>query len=76
MVRAFVMVKAGTGNAEELLERIVDLDHVADANIVAGDFDLIVEAEAKEVYHLINSVATRIRSFDDVTDTKTYICLE
>lgn len=76
MVRAFIMVKAGTGHAEGLLERVRELDHVAEAHIVAGDHDIIVEAEAGEVYDVIDSVATRIRTFDDVTDTKTYICLE
>ena len=76
MVRAFIMVKAGTGQAETLLTRIRELDHVADSNIVAGDFDVIVEAGAEEVYNIINSVATEIRSFDEVSDTKTYICLE
>ena len=76
MVRAFIMVKAGTGQAETLLTRIRKLDHVTDSNIVAGDFDIIVEAGAKEVYDIINSVATEIRSFDEVSDTKTYICLE
>ena len=75
MVRSFVMVEAGTGQAEALLERIRELEHVADANIVAGDVDIIVEAEAEEVYDIINSVATEIRSFDDVNDTKTYVCL-
>ncbi len=46
------------------------------ANVVAGDFDVIVEAESTEVYDIINSVATRVRGFDDVEDTKTYMCLE
>jgi len=76
MVRAFIMVKASAGQAETLLTRIRELDHVADSNIVAGDFDIIVEAGAEEVYDIINSVATEIRSFDEVSDTKTYICLE
>ena len=76
MVRAFIMVKAGTGQAETLLTRIRELDHVTNSNIVAGDFDVIVEAGAEEVYDIINSVATEIRSFDEVSDTKTYICLE
>ena len=75
MVRAFIMVKAGTGQAETLLTRIRELDHVADANIVAGDVDIIVEAKAEEVYDVINSAATEIRSFGDVNDTKTYVCL-
>jgi DNA-binding Lrp family transcriptional regulator len=76
MVRAFIMVKAGAGNAESLLETVRSLENVVEAHIVAGDFDIIAEAEGEEVYDVINSVATKIRSTDDVTDTKTYVCLE
>jgi DNA-binding Lrp family transcriptional regulator len=76
MVRAFIMVRADTGHAEELLERIRGLEQVEEAHVVAGDFDVIVEAVDEEVYDVINAVATRIRSFDDVNDTKTYVCLE
>ncbi|MFT4884449.1 MAG: DNA-binding Lrp family transcriptional regulator [Natronomonas sp.] len=76
MVRAFIMVKAGAGHAESLLEMIRGLERVVEANIVAGDFDIIVEAEGEEVYDIINSVATEIRSTDEVSDTKTYVCLE
>ena len=70
------MVRADTGHAEELLERIRGLEQVVEANVVAGDFDIIVEAADEEVYDVINAVATRIRSFDEVNDTKTYVCLE
>jgi DNA-binding Lrp family transcriptional regulator len=76
MVSAFIMVKADTGDAQSLVEALGDLEHVAVANVVAGDFDVIVEAEAAEVYDIIRSVATRIRSFEDVEDTKTYVCLD
>jgi DNA-binding Lrp family transcriptional regulator len=76
MVRAFIMVKAGAGHAESLLETIRSLERVVEAHIVAGDFDIIVEAEGEEVYDVISSVATEIRSTKDVADTKTYVCLE
>jgi DNA-binding Lrp family transcriptional regulator len=76
MVRAFIMVAAATGRAEALADRLDDLDDVVAADVVAGDFDVIVEADAAEVYDIIRSVATRIRSFEDVEDTKTYVCLD
>lgn len=76
MVSAFIMVKAGTGHAEALLEKIREIDLVTEAHVVAGDHDIIVEAAAEEVSDVINGVATRIRTFGEVTDTKTYICLE
>jgi DNA-binding Lrp family transcriptional regulator len=76
MVRAFIMVEADTGHAESLLETIRGYDRVVDSNVVAGDVDVIVEAEAEEVYDVIGAVATEIRSLEGVTDTKTYVCLE
>lgn len=76
MARAFIMVKATTGHADALAERLEGLDHVSVANIVAGEWDVIVEAEAPEVHDVIQSVATRVRGFEDVDDTKTYVCLE
>ena len=76
MAHAFIMVKATTGDAEALAKRIGELDHVSDVNVVAGGWDVIVEAEAAEVYDIIQSVATRIRGFEDVDDTKTYVSLE
>jgi DNA-binding Lrp family transcriptional regulator len=76
MVHAFIMVKAATGDAGALAERLAGFDHVSVASVVAGEFDVIVEAESTEVYDVINAVATRIREFDDVADTKTYVCLE
>jgi DNA-binding Lrp family transcriptional regulator len=76
MVRAFIMVKAGTGHAEELVETVTALDTVSEAHVVAGEWDIIVEAVADEVYDIMHSAATDIRGLSDVSDTKTYICLE
>ena len=76
MARAFIMVKAAVGRSPPLLDTVRGMEHVVEANIVAGDFDLVVEAEADEMSDLINAVATKIRGFDDVEDTKTYVCLE
>ncbi|MFQ3318904.1 MAG: DNA-binding Lrp family transcriptional regulator [Natronomonas sp.] len=76
MVHAFIMVTVDTGHAEALVEMVRAFDHVSDANVIAGNFDIVVEADAGEVYDVINSVATRIRGLDAVTDTKTYVCLE
>lgn len=76
MVHAFIMVKAATGHGEVLADRLEELDGVVEASVVAGDFDIILEAEAGEVYDVISGIATQVRGLDDVEDTKTYICLE
>ncbi len=76
MVHAFIMAKATTGGAEALSETLSGIEYVTDVNVVAGDFDFIVEADAEEMYDIINSVATEIRGLEEIEDTKTYVCLE
>jgi DNA-binding Lrp family transcriptional regulator len=76
MVRAFIMAKTAAGKSEELLAQIRDFAGVEAATIVAGQYDIIVEAVGEEVYDLMHGVATRLRDIKGVTDTRTYICLD
>ncbi len=76
MVRAFIMVKTASGRSADLQETIAGVDGVAEAHVVAGQYDIIVEAEGEEVYDVIHTVATRVRDLEGVHDTRTYICLE
>jgi len=76
MVRAFIMVKTAAGKSADLQDGIREMDGVLDGHVVAGQYDVIVEAEADEVYTVIHAVATDLNELDGVTDTRTYICLE
>jgi DNA-binding Lrp family transcriptional regulator len=76
MVRAFIMVKTAAGKSADLQNQVRGTDAVLDANVVAGQYDIIVEAEAGEVYDLLHTVATEVTELDGVVDTRTYICLE
>jgi DNA-binding Lrp family transcriptional regulator len=76
MVRAFIMVQTAAGESAEGQNRIHGIDAVLDAHVVAGQYDIIVEAEGEEVYTVINTVATEIRDLDGIVDTRTYVCLE
>lgn len=76
MVRAFIMVKTTAGRAADLQAAIEDVPGVREAHVVAGQYDLIVEAEGGEVYDVIHTVSTRIRDLEGAVDTRTYICLE
>jgi DNA-binding Lrp family transcriptional regulator len=76
MVHAFIMVKTGAGESEQLLEPIRDLSTVTEAHIVAGAYDIIVEVEAGEVYEVLKTASSRIQGLQGVTDTKTYMSME
>ncbi len=76
MVWAYIMVKTAAGKSEALLEATRSLSGVIEAHIVAGKYDIIIEAQGEEVYDVMHSVATDVRDLDGVADTRTYICLE
>lgn len=76
MVHAFIMVKTDAGKSEDLLADVQELAGVAEAHIVAGDFDIIVEVDTDEVYDVLHTASTDIQDLGGVADTKTYISLE
>jgi DNA-binding Lrp family transcriptional regulator len=76
MVHAFIMVKTGAGESEQLLDPIREFSTVSEAHIVAGAYDIIVEVEADEVYEVLQTASSKIQGLQGVTDTKTYISME
>lgn len=76
MVRAFIMVKTAAGESATLRDEIAGMEAILEAHVVAGQYDIIVEAEGGEVYDVINAVATDLTGMEGVVDTRTYICLE
>ncbi|WP_137284942.1 Lrp/AsnC ligand binding domain-containing protein [Halorussus salinisoli] len=76
MVHAFIMVKTAAGRSEDVLEEVHGLDHVSEAHVVAGEFDVIVEADAGEVYDVLHAASSDISGIDGVADTKTYMALD
>ncbi|WP_159903532.1 Lrp/AsnC ligand binding domain-containing protein [Salinirussus salinus] len=76
MVRAFILVKTSPGEAAAVAKAVHDQAAVEEAHVVAGQYDVIVEAVGEEVYDVIDGVATGLRDVTGVADTRTYICLE
>ncbi|WP_411964394.1 Lrp/AsnC ligand binding domain-containing protein [Haloferax sp. YSMS24] len=76
MVHAFIMVKTGAGESEQLLGPIRELETVTEAHIVAGAYDIIAEVDTGEVYEVLKTASSRVQGLQGVTDTKTYISLD
>ena len=76
MVDAFVMVKTGAGRSEEVVEEIRGFEGVAEAHVVAGEFDIMAEVTAGEVYDVLHTASSAIQDLDGVTETRTYIALD
>ncbi|RQG98031.1 Lrp/AsnC family transcriptional regulator [Natrarchaeobius chitinivorans] len=76
MVHAFIMVKTAAGKSEGLLAAIRDLETVSTAHIVAGNYDIIAEVDAEEMYDVLKAVSSNMQGLEGVTDTKTYIAMD
>jgi DNA-binding Lrp family transcriptional regulator len=76
MVHAFVMVATAAGESDTLRDRLLDVDGIAEAHIVAGNWDIVAEIEGGEMGDVLHAVVGTIQGFSGVADTKTYISLE
>ena len=76
MVKAYVMIKAHTGEADRLRTEIQGIDGVERAHIVAGDVDLIAVVEVDTPGAVKDIAATEIQAIDGVGSTQTYIAMD
>ena len=76
MVDAFVMVKTGAGRSEDVVTAVRELGDVREAHIVAGEFDVMAEVTAGEVYDVLRAASSSIQDLNGVTGTRTYIALD
>lgn len=76
MVRAYIMVKAYTGEADRLKNAIEDIEGVERSHIVAGDIDLIAVVDVDSPAAVKDVAATEIQSIDGIEDTQTYVAMD
>jgi DNA-binding Lrp family transcriptional regulator len=76
MVHAFIMVKTAAGRSEDVLQAVRGLDKISEAHVVAGDYDVIAEADADEVYDVLHAASSDISGVEGVADTKTYMAID
>ena len=76
MVHAFIMVKTGTGESEQLLAPIREIPEVTEAHIVAGVYDIVAEVDTEEVYDVLQTATGSIQGLQGVGETRTYISLD
>ena len=74
-VTAYVMVKAHTGDVDQICEDIRALAGVETVDIVAGDMDLVAKVGVDSPGEVREIAATAVRSLDGVEDTQTYIAM-
>ena len=66
MPSAFVLLKTDVGEVRGVYDQLKDLDGIRKVNIVTGEFDLILIAEADHMGTLMNVVIEEFRSLEGV----------
>lgn len=76
MVKAYIMIKAHTGEADRLKESVEAIDGIERAHIVAGDVDMIGVANVETPAAVKDIAASEIQSIQGVGGTQTYIAMD
>ena len=76
MSAGYVLVNVEPGSESEVHKIVRKLDCVTDANMLFGDYDLIVKIEADSMGEIARHVVELIRAIPGVANTKTLACAE
>jgi hypothetical protein len=69
VVTAYILIQTEVGKAAQVAKDIVDITGVQQA--VAGPFDVVVRAEARNIDQLGKLVVARVQAVDGITRTLT-----
>tara|TARA_Y100001936_G_C16088213_1_gene683612 strand:+ start:4713 stop:4964 length:252 start_codon:yes stop_codon:yes gene_type:complete len=76
MSAGYVLINVEPGSESEVHKIALTLDCVTDANMLFGDYDLIVKIEADSMGEIARHVVESIRAIPGVANTKTLACAE
>ena len=76
MSAGYVLINVEPGSESEVHKIALTLDCVTDANMLFGDYDLIVKIEADSMGEIARYVVESIRAIPGVANTKTLACAE
>jgi DNA-binding Lrp family transcriptional regulator len=72
MVTAYILIQTEVGKAAQVATDIIDITGVQQAQAVAGPYDVIVRAQARNLDELGKLVVARVQAVHGITRTLTY----
>ena len=75
-MKSYVLINVNAGSELELLEGLKKMKSVKNANIVLGEFDIIVELEHNTMTDLNDYISNEIGYLDNVVSTQTLIAVK
>jgi DNA-binding Lrp family transcriptional regulator len=76
MTHAVVLIKADRGALATLGERLADVEGVAEAYSVTGEWDFVAMLRVGEHDELAEAVTGRLASLDGIADTYTMVAFQ
>ena len=71
--RAFILIETQVGKTRDVVAALRSLPGVPSADIITGDFDIIVIVEADDMVAIADLVTGRVQSIPGVTRTITCV---
>ena len=71
--RAYILIETEVGQAKAVLVALRAMANVLEADIITGDYDLIVLAEADDMVALVDLVTAQVQNINGVKRTITCV---
>jgi len=80
-LEAYILIKIATqtdmcGYSRSVLEKIIAVKGVKDAQLLFGDFDAIVRLDMPKIHDIENTVMEEIHLVEGVESTLTLLCVD
>lgn len=72
-VIAYVLIQVNSGSEEEVCEKIVDFEEVADADELYGEYDALLKVQTKDLADLREFLTSKLRAIPAILYTSTMI---
>lgn len=76
MAGALILITAKVGTMKDVLEKLKEFDHIKEARMLTGPYDIMTIAEANEMSNITNILVDKIRKLEGVEDTVTNVYIE
>jgi len=71
MPLAFVLINAEVGSEDEVVKELRKVEHVKEAYLVYGVYDIIAKVEAETMNKLKEVIASKVRRVNKISSTLT-----
>jgi len=73
MVTAIILLSVKAGREKEIISNLLEEEEITEANIVYGQYDIVVKVEMQDSSQLQDFIIDKIRSLEGVEQTATLV---